>query len=83
MTQNDRVLDLLRSRGPRGITALDALEHVGSMRLAARIADLRALGYDIDSEMVPTARGARVARYTLHEPVPVEPVAAGQVELGL
>ena len=68
MTQNQQVLDLLRSRGDRGITAIDALNEVGSFRLAARIADLRADGYTITSTMETTATGKRIARYRLVEP---------------
>ena len=44
--QVDDLLDLLRYRGDRGITAVDALNEVGSFRLAARIADLRAEGHE-------------------------------------
>lgn len=67
MTQADIILRLLHER-PEGITALDALREAGSMRLAARIADLRFAGYDIRSEMVTTESGKRVARYTLRAP---------------
>ena len=75
MTQNERILDLLRYRGKRGVTALDALDVVGSFRLAARIADLRAEGYDITSTMETTATGKRIARYRLVEPQAVEQLA--------
>ena len=72
MTQNDAILRLLTER-PEGITQLDALRPVwdggaGCFRLAARIADLRAAGHDIQSEMVTTDSGKRVARYTLVAP---------------
>ena len=63
-TQTDAILRLLTER-PEGITALDALREAGSLRLAARIADLRAAGNDIRSEMVTTESGKRVARYRL------------------
>ena len=63
MTQNGTILDMLR-REP--ITAMDALREAGCFRLAARISDLRAMGYDIESEMV-TVNGKRIARYTLTE----------------
>jgi len=65
VTQNERTLELLRLRGPRGLTALEALEAGCGMRLAARIADLRAAGHIIDSETITTPNGARVARYVL------------------
>ena len=40
-TQNQKVLALLRSRGERGLTPREALDLVGSMRLAARVSDIR------------------------------------------
>jgi hypothetical protein len=70
-TQTEEVLALLRER-PDGITAMEALEEVGTSRLAARIADLKALGYVIESELVQVnarnGRKARVARYRLVTP---------------
>lgn len=66
MSQTERLLVLLRAR-PEGITAIEALEEVGSFRLAARIADLRADGFDIEAEPWLTPTGKRVARYRLHE----------------
>ena len=66
-TQTDAILRLLRDR-PEGITSLDALRECGSFRLAARIADLRFRGHDIQSEMV-NVNGKRVARYRLTEQV--------------
>ena len=65
-TQNEQVLRLLRQR-PEGLTALEALQLVGSMRLAARVADLKAQGHDIEAEMVKVNGGKRVARYRLTE----------------
>jgi hypothetical protein len=63
--QTRDVLDLLREyRG--GISPRDALREVGTMRLAARISDLRAAGYVIETEMV-TVAGRRFARYHLKE----------------
>jgi len=68
MTQIADVLALLRSRGVLGVTPLEALEHVGTMRLAARINDLRAAGYDIETQTwTTTATRKRVVRYVLHE----------------
>lgn len=70
MSQNDDVLALLREH-PEGITPRDAMEAIGTMRLAARIAVLRAAGYGIGSEMVkvPGRSGPiHVARYFLLEP---------------
>ncbi len=71
MTQNEAVLALLRVRGDVGLTALEAFAAIGTMRLAARISDLRADGHDIRAEIVTVAAGTRVARYTFHEPAPV------------
>lgn len=61
--QTIAILDMLRTY-QGGITALDALREAGCFRLAARIADLRAAGYPIESRMV-TVNGKRIARYTL------------------
>jgi predicted ArsR family transcriptional regulator len=70
-TQTEEVLALLRER-PDGVTAMEALEEVGTSRLAARIADLKAAGYAITSELVQVnarnGRKARVARYRLVTP---------------
>jgi hypothetical protein len=64
-SQTLHILELLRTyRG--GITPMDALREAGCMRLAARISDLRAAGYVIETEMV-TVAGRRFARYHLKE----------------
>ncbi len=67
-TIKDEVLALLRAR-PEGVTSFDALREVGSMRLAARVLDLRHDGYDIEADTVKVrarnGRIARVARYRL------------------
>jgi hypothetical protein len=56
--------DILRllERGP--VTQQDAIREAACYRLAARVADLRAEGYPIESELV-TQRGVRFARYRL------------------
>lgn len=64
MNQNDTILQMLRER-ENGITPMDALLEAGSMRLAARISDLRAAGHDIERHPYRTANGRRVARYVL------------------
>jgi hypothetical protein len=66
------VLNELRY-GP--LTQQDAIRLLSCYRLAARIADLRADGYPITSEMV-SRDGVRFARYRLVE-------APVQVEMGL
>lgn len=67
MTQNERIVRHLLEFG--SITPLDALAEYGIMRLAARISDVKTLGYDIDTEMVTGKNrfGERTtyARYTL------------------
>ena len=64
MTQNETILDDLRTYGNRGITAREALDYFGIFRLAARIAELRAKGHNITTEMVQNGR-VRYARYRL------------------
>ncbi len=59
------VLALLREKGDEGVTPLDALDRVGSFRLGARIWELKAEGYPIETEMARTAGGKRIARYRL------------------
>lgn len=61
------VLDLLRERGGVGVTPLDALDLVGSFRLGARIWELKAEGYNIDTELRRFPNGKRIAIYRLRE----------------
>jgi hypothetical protein len=61
------VLDLLREQGVDGLTPALALSEVGTMRLAARIAELRAEGHEIVNVGWTTATGKRVARYVLED----------------
>lgn len=66
-TQTEMVYNMLRSN-PGGITAMDALDEIGVMRMAGRINDLRSGGHNIVTEMV-RVRGrygwAHVAKYRL------------------
>lgn len=67
-TQNDKILAFLQTHG--SITALEAANRFGCMRLAARIADLREKGNLIESKLitVETRDGkTRVAEYSLKE----------------
>lgn len=82
-TQAQQLLELLRERGERGVTPMDALERIGSFRLAARVWDLRHQGHTINDVGYTTERGARVARYVLVGAIaaPSPLVARGQVEL--
>lgn len=41
ISQTERVVELLRERGEEGLTPLEAMRLVGTMRLAARIADAK------------------------------------------
>lgn len=67
MTQTDALLVALRKRGEHGITALEALSEIGTMRLAARVHDLRKMGYAIASHPFRTRAGdkKKVALYVL------------------
>ena len=68
MTQSDRILRHLSDGGT--ITALGALERFGCLRLAARIADLRAAGHTIKTTDVhDRVNGKRYALYY----IPIEP----------
>ncbi len=64
MSQTQAILEMLK-RGP--VTPLDALQEAGCLRLAARIADLRQAGIDIETEDYKTPTGKHVARYKLKE----------------
>ena len=72
-SQTDEVLAILRNRGEDGITPMEALAWVGTMRLAARIADAKRL-LAPDEEIVTlrqaTLNGATVARYVLRKREP-------------
>ena len=49
-TQCDRIIDYITRNG--SITALEAMESLGVMRLASRINDLRRSGFSIASETI-------------------------------
>ena len=67
MTQTEAILRLLRDWGEHGLTPREAQERVGTMRLAARISDIKEqLGPD--EEIVTlrvTSNGKTYARYVL------------------
>jgi acyl-CoA synthetase (NDP forming) len=65
--QSAAVLELLREQGEAGVTPALALSEVGTMRLAARIAELRAEGYEIVNLGWRTPNGRHVALYVLRE----------------
>lgn len=58
-----RVLEVLRGRGPRGVTRLDAPTDL-QLSLAQRVSELRSLGYHIAS-ILEQHQSARIARYVL------------------
>lgn len=62
-SQAGRILAHLQRVGP--ITPLEALELYGCFRLAARIKDLRAQGWAIQTGVHHTPSGKAVARYRL------------------
>jgi len=66
-SQTQQILEALESGS--GLTALDAQERFGIMRLAARINDLRASGHNIISQRVSVTNRhgetVKVARYWL------------------
>lgn len=66
MTQCEQILAYMKAMG--GITARQAMNDIGCMRLASRIHDLRAMGYNIKSEYIKvrTRHGhTTVVRYSL------------------
>ncbi len=69
MNDKDKVLSYLMAN--QSITALQALNSCGTMRLSARIWDLRRDGHDISTEMVygtnEDGEQFRYARYHLHK----------------
>ena len=62
MSQNEAIKAALLSG--RSLTPIDALEDFGCFRLAARVADLRREGLDIECHR-ETPNGKRYARYRL------------------
>lgn len=62
-SQNKRILEhLLKGRE---LTAFQALEKFSCLRLAARINDIRNMGFDVKSKMVDVGTGKSVAQYSL------------------
>jgi cell division protein FtsI/penicillin-binding protein 2 len=67
MTQNERLLEYLQDHG--SITSLEAIAHLGIMRCASRIHDLRKDGHDIHCETVKVlnrfGESCGITRYSL------------------
>lgn len=65
MNQSEEILRYLQ-KPHRTLTALEALQRFGCMRLAPRVLELRRQGHQIKCTMVPVGpRHKRVARYWL------------------
>ncbi len=64
MTQKQMILNHMKEHG--AITPLEALQRYGCFRLGARIADLKADGVQIQTEMVKE-NGKRFARYGIKQ----------------
>lgn len=68
MSQEKKILEYINEHG--SITQLEATEHIGCLRLPARISDLRQKGVDIISEQVAVknrfGQTCHVARYSLN-----------------
>lgn len=62
MSQKATILNWLQ-REP--ITPAQALAYLGCFRLAARILEIKQDGYPVRAEMIETANGKHVARYSL------------------
>lgn len=63
-SQNKQILNHLQFG--YAITALEAFKSYDCMRLAARISDIKKMGYNIKSEMVQVGNNKKkVARYSL------------------
>ena len=65
MSQCDDILAHMKAGN--AITAIDALNSYGCFRLAERIKDLRAQGYDIETRDLDLPNGKTVAQYFLKE----------------
>jgi hypothetical protein len=59
---------LAHLKNGKSLTSIECLELFGSLRLAARVHDLRELGHNIAMVKIETTSGKRVGRYTLLPP---------------
>ena len=62
-SQTDLILEYMLQG--HSITPIEALEKFKTMRLGARIADIKAKGYLVYSEFVTTENGKKVKQYHL------------------
>lgn len=77
---NAAALALLRLRGADGVTPAEARAAIACDRLAARVHELKALGFDIETYRERSAAGATYARYVIRERR-TEPTRGTQEEL--
>lgn len=63
MSQRNEILEALKQG--ETLTPLDALQRFGCFRLAARISDLKADGYQIETIIECTNTGKRIAHYRM------------------
>ena len=63
MTQEQQILQHLMKG--KSITPLTALQEYNCFRLSSRIFSLKQQGHPIETEIVTTSTGKRIARYTL------------------
>ena len=69
-TQKERILEYIREHG--SITPVEALKHIGSFRLGARIYDLKQQGHDIIN--LNKTGDERYAKYAMRRNIsPVKP----------
>lgn len=72
MTQTDKVLALLRERGEQGLTPLEALDLVGTFRLADNVWRAKQMipdDHEIVTEAATSPNGKTFARYVLRRRV--------------
>ena len=78
---NAAALALLRLRGADGVTPAEARSAIACDRLAARVCELKAFGFDIQTVRERTPMGSLVARYYLRERRTFAPVEGVQKEM--
>ena len=80
---NAAALALLRLRGADGVTPAEARSAIACDRLAARVHELKAMGFAITTVRERSPMGATFARYVLHERPRFTPVTGEQEALPL